>query len=190
MVKKKKEKQPEIMREDAAAIIAPGSGTKETFGVALGTEIFAIQEFCNYKAMLVMEIIGEFSEEIDLASIITGLRATHMGEDAAFVWSAVAVKVLPQALQKVPREATRLAALCLIPNKKLAELYDQPNGIAEEIARIGKLIDFQGAPGLSLEIIAEALPYIGLDALKNALTGLGGVLGKILPSEEQTPSTG
>lgn len=178
------------MQEEAKNIAVSGKSTKKTFSVKLGKEKFGLEEFCNYKAMLVMEIIGEFSEEIDLASIITGLRATHMGEDAAFVWSAVAVKVLPQALQKVPREATRLAALCLIPNKKLAELYDQPNGIAEEIARIGKLIDFQGAPGLSLEIIAEALPYIGLDALKNALTGLGGVLGKILPSEEQTPSTG
>jgi len=178
------------MQEEAKNIAVSGKSTKKTFSVKLGKEKFGLEEFCNYKAMLVMEIIGEFSEEIDLASVITGLRAMHMGEDAAFVWSAVAVKVLPQVLQRVPREATRLAALCLIPNKKLAELYDQPNGIAEEIVRIGKLIDFQGAPGLSLEIITEALPYIGLDALKNALTGLGGVLGKILPSEEQTPSTG
>jgi len=178
------------MQKDTETIAGPGKNTKKTFSVKFGKEKLALEEFCNYKSMLVLENLGELSEQIDLAPIIAVLMAA--GDEGATRgdWAAVAVRVLPSALKQAPRMITKLAALSLISNKKLSELYDEPNGIADEIHRVGKLIDFQGKPGLPLEIITEALPYIGLDALKNGLTGLGEVLSQRLGSSEQTPNAG
>ena len=185
-----KNKAIKELRKEASNMTPSGKTTKKTFSVKLGKEKFGLEGFCNYKAMLVLEILGELSEQVDLAPIVKALLLTQAGQEAGPIWGAVAVQLLPKALQKAPRTITRLAALSLIPNKKLAELYDAPNGIAEEMGRVGKLIDFQGEPGLPLAIITEALPYIGLDALKNGLTGLGEVLGASLSVDDQTPSIG
>ncbi len=183
-----KEKNPTL--EEAKAITSPGKTTKGTFSVKLGKEKFGLEEFCNYKSMLVLEILGDLSEKFDLSPIITAIMATQAGEDSRIAWAATAVRVLPQALKVAPREITRLAALSLIANKKVAELYDEPNGISDEIKRVGKLIDLEGKPGLPLTVIKEAMPYMGLDVLKNGLTGLFGAIGESLPAPEESPSTG
>ncbi len=185
-----KNKALDQMLGDVGEITAPGKNTKKTFEVKLGKERFGLEAFCNYKSALMLELLGELSEKIDLAPIFNALIAMSQGEDTKFIWAATVMKLLPQALRQAPQAVTRLAALSLISNKKLAELYDQPNGIAEEIKRVAKLIDFDGEPGLHLKIITEALPYIGLDALKNGLTGLGQALGISLGRETQAPNAG
>jgi len=185
-----KKDQAQTVGEDIKVIVPAGQGTKKTFSVKLGKEAFAMQEFCNYKAMLVLEVLGEMGEKFNLTPLLSALMSIREGEDSQLAWGMALTRLLPQALKEAPHSIMKLAALCLVSNKKLAEAYDSPNGVVEEIRRVEKLIGFQGQPGLPLEVIKEALPYIGLDALKNALTGLGGVLGALLPSEEQTPSIG
>ena len=179
------------MLEDVEEITATGKDIKKTFEVKLGKERFGLEAFCNYKSALVLELLGELSEKIDLAPIFNALIAIGQGgEETQIIWAATVMKLLPQALKQAPQAVTKLAALSLISNKKLAELYDQPNGIAEEIKRVAKFIDFEGEPGLPLKVITEALPYIGLDALKNGLTGLGQALGISLNRETQPPNAG
>jgi len=178
------------MTADTQNITTPGKSTKETFSVKLGKEKFGLQDFCNYKSMLLLEMLGDLSEQIDIGSIIEVLMgAPREGDTIRLNWIPLAAQILPQALKQAPRVVTRMAGLSLISNKKLAELYDEPNGVAEEISRLAKLIDLS-TPGLPLEILTAALPYIGLDALKNGLTGLGGALTQGLTVEEQTPNTG
>jgi len=183
-------KATEQMQEDTKNIAVAGKNTKKTFAVKLDKEKFGLEGFCNYKAMLVLEILGEMGEKFNLTPLLSALMSIREGEDSQLAWGMALTRLLPQALKEAPHSIMKLAALCLVSNKKLAEAYDSPNGVVEEIRRVEKLIGFQGQPGLPLEVIKEALPYIGLDALKNALTGLGGVLGALLPSEEQTPSIG
>lgn len=190
MGKKKSQEPTEQMRKDADTIVMPGSGTIKTFSVKLGKERFSMQEFCNYKALLAMQIIGEVSEKANLMSIANAFLAIRQGEAKEVAGAIMLINFLPQLLKEAPNGVLKFAALALISNKKLAELYDEPNAIAAEIQRIQKLIGFQGEAGLPIAIIKEALPYVGLDALKNALTGLDSELENLLPVEEQAPNAG
>jgi len=177
------------IQEEVETIMPAGKDTKKTFSVKLGKERFGLEEFCNYKALLAMQIIGEVGEKANLRSIANAFLAVRQGEDKEVAGAIVLINLLPQLLKEAPNGVLKFAALALISNKKLAELYDTPNAIATEIQRIEKLIGFDGVPGLPIAIIKATLPYVGLDALKNALTGLGDELEGILPLEEQTPNT-
>ena len=184
-----KKQTTEQAPEDAKQIVVPGKSTKKTFSVKLGKEKFGLEEFCNYKSLLMLEILGEMGEKVNLTPLVTAFFAMREGEDQQVIGAVMIVKLLPQLLREAPHSLLKLAALALIPNKKLSELYDVPNGISEELARLGKLIGFQGEVGLVITIIRNALPYIGLDLLKNALTGMGDELESLIPVEEQTPAT-
>lgn len=184
-----KKQATEQTPEDAKQIVVAGKSTKKTFSVKLGKEKFGLEEYCNYKSLLMLEILGELGEKVNLTALVNAFFAMREGEDTEVIGMVMIVKLLPGLLREAPHSLLKLAALALIPNKKLSELYDAPNGISEEIGRIGKLIAFQGEVGLVITIIRNALPYIGLDLLKNAVTGLGGELEGLIPVEEQTPDT-
>jgi len=174
---------------DAKTIVMAGKSTKKTFSVKLGKENFGLEEFCNYKSLLMLEILGEMGEKVNLTALVNAFFAMREGEDAEVIGMVMIVKLLPGLLREAPYSLLKLASLALIPNKKLSALYDVPNGISEEIGRIEKLVGFQGEVGLVITIIRNALSYIGLDLLKNAVTGLGGELEGLIPVEEQTPAT-
>lgn len=181
----KKQKTPlATMQEDAKSIAGPGKDVKKTFSVKLGKEKFGMEEFCNYKSLLALEIIGELSEKIDLAPLVTALMAMAGGENRVYAWAHAASRILPRLLKSAPKELLRLAALSLIPNAKLMELYDTPNAIPDEITRLEKLIAFEGEQGLPIVVIKEALPYMGLEVLKNEIEGLGGQLNLELGEPE------
>lgn len=160
--------------------------TAKTVTIA-GREV-VLEEFCNYKVLEVSVALAGLIEDLglddlgleDLMRDLSGLGEEPADEQLASVFLTSLLPVLPRIMQEAPRPLMHVAALCLIPNAVLKELYQgQPGAIAEEIEKELAWLKFDVTTADVITLLRAYLPYMGVEALKNKLApALGGLLHK------------
>lgn len=160
--------------------------TAKTVTIA-GREV-VLEEFCNYKVLEASTALACLIEDLgieelgldDLMRELKGLGEDPAAEQLASVFLTKLLPVLPRVMREAPTPLMHVAALCLIPNAVLKELYQgQPGAIAEEIEKELAWLNFDVTTADVIALLSAYLPYMGLEALKNKLSpALGGLFRK------------
>lgn len=172
---------------EVKTIIPEGKRITAKTVVIAGREV-VLEEFCNYKVLEASVALATLIEDLgldelgldDLMQELSGLGEEPADEQLASVFLTKLLPVLPRVMREAPAPLMHVAALCLIPNAMLKELYqDKPGAIADEIERELAWLKFDVTTADVITLLRAYLPYMGMEALKNKLgPALGGLLRK------------
>ena len=185
---------PKSLTAEVETIIPEGKRiTAKTVTVA-GREV-VLEEFCNYKVLEVSVAVAGLIEDLgldelgldDLMREFKDLGEDPADEQLAGVFLTKLLPVLPRVMREAPAPLMHVAALCLIPNAMLKELYQgEPGAIAGEIEKELAWLKFDVTTADVIALLSAYLPYMGIEALKNKL---GPALGGLLRKGKETSTT-
>jgi len=175
------------MTAEVKTIIPEGKHITAKTIIIAGREV-VLEEFCNYKVLEASVALAGLIEDLglddlgldDLMRELKGLGEEPADEQLASVFLTSLLPVLPRVMREAPAPLMHVAALCLIPNATLKELYqDKAGAIGEEIEKELAWLKFDVTTADVIALLSAYLPYMGVEALKNKLSpALGGLLRK------------
>ena len=161
--------------DEAGTIVGEGKHiTTQTITIA-GREI-VLEEFCNYKILEAATALAGLMEDLGLDEVLEDWAGLDETADATELASKF-WQIVPRIMRESPEPLLYIAALCLIPNAKLKELYGQePGAIAKAIEQELAWLKFEVTTPDVIDLLEAYLPYMGLEALKNRL---GPIVGRL-----------
>jgi len=142
------------------------------------------EQFCTYKVLETQRLIGKITERIDLIQIVAQLRAVAAHPEQGGQLELMAY-LLPRLMADVPELIVRFAALCLVPNAELEEIFQKggPGKIAARIKDEERFLLFHTRQDDVLTIVQAFIPYIGWDAILKKILNLAEKVGDTLGLE-------
>lgn len=177
----------ESLTAEVETIIPEGKRITAKAVTIAGREV-VLEEFCNYKVLETSVALAGLIEDLGIEELgveglmrdLKGLGEDPAEEQLASVFLMKLLPILPRVMREAPAPLMHVAALCLIPNATLKELYQgEPGAIGQEIEKELAWLKFDVTTPDVITLLGAYVPYMGLEALKNKLSpALEGLLRK------------
>lgn len=158
------------------------SGVEE---IVVADVTIPLERACTYKTVEATKLVGKLLAAIDIKSLTPELAAVVQQGGDVISLGFLAQKLIPMVADEAPDVLMSLAALMIVPNSELKELYGKANKIKNAIEAKRKFLLFDALPEDSVNIVVAFFPYMGLGELKNALGPLVEKLSGLIPKAEE-----